>query len=141
MLFILSYRSFAGPSKRSYHFLIGLRDGRAFQYAAGKQFWKHNGFLPLRNDTGGTEIDTFIKRYYFLIGLRDGRAFQYAAGKQADDLNSQTYCIPRISFNFSPFGSDWTVSRNQFPLCLVYVDYSIQFPHPICTSEGIPTLV
>ena len=32
----------------------------------------------------------------------------------------ETHCILRISFNFSPPGSDWTVTRKQFPLRLSY---------------------
>jgi hypothetical protein len=32
----------------------------------------------------------------------------------------ETHCIPRITFNFTPAGSDWTVSRKQFPLRLAY---------------------
>ncbi|KAI6020228.1 hypothetical protein BKA83DRAFT_4056712, partial [Pisolithus microcarpus] len=31
-----------------------------------------------------------------------------------------THCIPRISFDFIPPGSDWTVTRKQFPLRLAY---------------------
>ncbi|KAI6021559.1 hypothetical protein PISMIDRAFT_97980 [Pisolithus microcarpus 441] len=33
---------------------------------------------------------------------------------------SDTHCIPRISFNFTPPASDWTVTRKQFPLRLAY---------------------
>ncbi|KAN0081312.1 PIF1-like helicase domain containing protein [Tylopilus felleus] len=32
----------------------------------------------------------------------------------------ETHCIPRISFNFSPPGSDWTVTHKQFPLRPAY---------------------
>ena len=34
--------------------------------------------------------------------------------------SNQTHCIPRISFDFNPAGSDWTVQRRQFPLRLAY---------------------
>ncbi|KAF8552494.1 hypothetical protein OG21DRAFT_1416031, partial [Imleria badia] len=32
----------------------------------------------------------------------------------------ESHCIPCISFNFSPSGSDWTVTQKQFPLHLAY---------------------
>ncbi|KAF8549724.1 hypothetical protein OG21DRAFT_1364809, partial [Imleria badia] len=34
--------------------------------------------------------------------------------------NPESHCIPHISFNFSPPGSDWTVTQKQFPLHLAY---------------------
>jgi len=34
--------------------------------------------------------------------------------------SNQTHCIPRISFDFNPPASDWTVQRRQFPLRLAY---------------------
>ena len=37
------------------------------------------------------------------------------------NLQAQTYCIPHITFCFSPSCSNWTVSCKQFPLWLTYV--------------------
>ena len=39
--------------------IIGLRNSRVFQCSPGKQFWKHNGFLPLRNEDLKVEVFTF----------------------------------------------------------------------------------
>ncbi|OBZ79596.1 ATP-dependent DNA helicase PIF1 [Grifola frondosa] len=33
---------------------------------------------------------------------------------------AETFCIPRITFTFTPPHSSWTVYRHQFPLCLAY---------------------
>ncbi|KAI5984823.1 hypothetical protein EDD15DRAFT_2521460 [Pisolithus albus] len=39
------------------HGMVGIRNGRAFTYAQGKTFWKHNGFLPL--PSGDLTVDFF----------------------------------------------------------------------------------
>lgn len=33
--------------------------GHTFQYSPGKNFWKHDGFLPLRNEDLEVEVFTF----------------------------------------------------------------------------------
>lgn len=39
------------------HGIIGVRHGRAFAYSHGKNFWKHEGFLPL--PSGDLAVDFF----------------------------------------------------------------------------------
>ena len=39
--------------------IVGIRNGRAFTYAPGKQFWKHDGFLPLHGGDFPVEVFTF----------------------------------------------------------------------------------
>lgn len=39
------------------HGVVGVRNGRAFTYAHGKTFWKHDGFLPL--PSGDLAVDFF----------------------------------------------------------------------------------
>ena len=34
--------------------------------------------------------------------------------------DNEIHCLPRITFTFHPYGTDWTVIRKQFPLRLAY---------------------
>ncbi|KAN0082860.1 hypothetical protein V8E55_008655 [Tylopilus felleus] len=45
--------------------------------------------------------------------------------------NDEIHCIPRISFQFSPASSSWSVQRKQFPLRLAYA----------CTFNGCQGLM